>query len=117
MLTLAIILGSLLLAAFEFLATWPQADAIPYFELWTPVISNCIIWALVMQSRFGGYVVFRKSHYGWWPHAFWAHRLNCDKWYEYIPTQHDSDQQLPWYEQWKILLFFGKPTLVTRETL
>ena len=31
-------------------------------------VSNCLIYALLKLYREGGYVLMRKSFYGWWPH-------------------------------------------------
>lgn len=30
--------------------------------------SNCLIYAFRKFFKEGGYVLLRKSHYGWWPH-------------------------------------------------
>jgi len=35
-------------------------------------MSNCLIFALGRWYKFGGYIVARKSHYGWWPHFLWS---------------------------------------------
>jgi hypothetical protein len=34
--------------------------------------SNCIIYALKQWFSLGGYIVLRKSNYGWWPHMIWT---------------------------------------------
>lgn len=31
-------------------------------------VSNCLIYALLKLYHEGGYVLMRKSFYGWWPH-------------------------------------------------
>ncbi len=33
--------------------------------------SNCLLWALSRWFRLGGYLVVRRSHYGWFPHFLW----------------------------------------------
>lgn len=41
--------------------------------------SNCLIFALVKWRKYGGYLVIRKSRYGWWPHFIWCRDLkNAD---------------------------------------
>lgn len=30
--------------------------------------SNCLIYALRKWAKEGGYLLVRKSHFGWWPH-------------------------------------------------
>lgn len=44
---------------------------------WVPVgkKTNCLLWALAQWHRRGGYVVFRRSDYGWWPHLLWSQDL------------------------------------------
>jgi hypothetical protein len=36
------------------------------------VKSNCILFALRRWFSRGGYIVLRKSNYGWWPHMIWT---------------------------------------------
>lgn len=33
---------------------------------------NCITWAVAKWRRDGGYLLVRKSHWGWFPHFLWA---------------------------------------------
>lgn len=33
--------------------------------------NNCLCWALAKWKRYGGYIVMRKSNYGWFPHFLW----------------------------------------------
>lgn len=35
-------------------------------------MSNCLLYAVRCWLTDGGYVVFRRSDYGWWPHVFWS---------------------------------------------
>jgi hypothetical protein len=30
--------------------------------------SNCLIFAVLLWLRWGGYLVMRRSHWGWFPH-------------------------------------------------
>lgn len=30
--------------------------------------SNCLFYAFKKYRRYGGYILMRKSNYGWWPH-------------------------------------------------
>ena len=34
--------------------------------------SNCLIFAVARYWRSGGYLIFRRSSYGWWPHVMWS---------------------------------------------
>lgn len=34
--------------------------------------SNCFIYAIQQWKRSGGYIVIRKSRFGWWPHFLHA---------------------------------------------
>jgi hypothetical protein len=34
--------------------------------------SNCLIFALRRVWRSGGYLILRRSSYGWWPHVIWS---------------------------------------------
>lgn len=48
-------------------------------------MSNCIIFALTKWFREGGYIIVRKSRYGWWPHMFWCADLENIKLIDYSP--------------------------------
>jgi hypothetical protein len=48
--------------------------------------SNCIIFALRRCFRLGGYIVLRKSNYGWWPHMIWTKDLATFE--EFTPPEH-----------------------------
>ena len=52
-------------------------------------MSNCIIFALHRWITRGGYVVVRKSHHGWWPHAMWTPDLKTFEEYQTrVPNHH-----------------------------
>jgi hypothetical protein len=38
--------------------------------------TNCIIFAVSMWIKHGGYILIRKSDYGWYPHFLWAKDVN-----------------------------------------
>lgn len=38
-------------------------------------MSNCLFWALRQWWERGGYIIARRSHYGWWPHFLWSEDL------------------------------------------
>lgn len=40
--------------------------------LWRPIKSNCRIWSLFMQMRYGGKQLYRPSFVGWWRHSMWS---------------------------------------------
>ena len=80
---------------------------------WKPAYANCLIWALVMQWRYGGYVCWRQSRYGWWPHAVWS--MDRMVWWEYLPLHFAG--RLKWWQVLWIALFRGSPRMVMREEL
>lgn len=82
-------------------------------QLWRPYIANCILWAWVMQLRLGGYMCWRQSRYGWWPHAAWSLDGRC--WWEYLPRNFAG--RLKWWQVLWLVLFRGEPRRVEREWL
>ncbi len=82
-------------------------------NLWTPRRANCLIWALWMQLSRGGYVCWRQSLYGWWPHATWS--ADARVWWEYIPLHFSG--HLKWWQVPRLILFLGAPCIVEREKL
>ena len=80
---------------------------------WTPRYANCLIWAAVMAWRYGGYVCWRKSRYGWWPHAVWS--MDRMVWWEYLPLNFSG--RLKWWQVLWIVVFRGKPRMVVRAEL
>ena len=56
-------------------------------------MSNCIIFALRRWLQRGGFVVARKSHYGWWPHFLWSPDLR--KFQEYTPAKPNHHLLIP----------------------
>lgn len=81
--------------------------------LWSPRRANCLIWAIVMQLTRGGYVCWRKSWYGWWPHAVWS--LDRVDWYEYVPLQING--RMRWWQLLRMVVFAGSPRKIDRGTL
>jgi hypothetical protein len=69
--------------------------------------SNCIIFALRRWFSRGGYIVLRKSNYGWWPHMIWTKDL--DTFQEFAPRVHNPNLRCP------PLLFRGTIKTTTRE--
>lgn len=61
--------------------------------LWRPVRSNCRIWALAMQIRFGGKQVLRPSFVGWWRHAYWS--PDKVRFFEYAPVEYELGRGMP----------------------
>lgn len=52
-------------------------------------MSNCLIWALWRWFRDGGYLIVRKSRYGWWPHFLWSRDLlMIEQFVPRIPNHH-----------------------------
>ena len=54
--------------------------------------SNCLIYALLKWYREGGYLVIRKSRFGWWPH--FLHMDTARKITHYSP-QHKYNRWFP----------------------
>lgn len=81
--------------------------------LWTPTHANCLIWALRMQWTHGGYVCWRKSWYGWWPHAVWS--PDRKDWYEYVPIEFSG--RLAWWQALWVVIFRGAPRRIDRSVL
>jgi hypothetical protein len=55
--------------------------------------SNCIVFAFDCWFKRGGFLVVRKSNYGWWPHFIWTEDLKTYR--EFVPTQHTPDLSIP----------------------
>jgi len=66
-----------------------------------------------MQFTRGGWVCWRKSHYGWWPHAVWS--LDGSLWWEYVPLNFSGI--LKWWQVLWIVIFKGKPRLIKEDHL
>jgi len=50
--------------------------------------SNCFLWALRQNINNGGYVAFRWSKYGWFPHVLYS--LDLIVWSAFVPKAHPS---------------------------
>ena len=35
-------------------------------------VSNCWMWAIWRFMRRGGFLIFSRSEWGWWPHFMWS---------------------------------------------
>lgn len=62
---------------------------------WVPVgaRTNCLLWALAQWHRRGGYVVFRQSAYGWFPHLLWTGDLVT--FMEFTPNEAKYRRRMP----------------------
>ena len=49
-------------------------------------MSNCLFFALNKWLKHGGYLVIRKSRYGFWPHFIWCKDLKNAEIEHYVPT-------------------------------
>jgi hypothetical protein len=45
--------------------------------------TNCLFFAIHCLWSCGGYLIVRKSHFGWWPHFLWSPDLV--EFWEYVP--------------------------------
>lgn len=50
-------------------------------------MSNCLVYALRRWIRDGGYLIVRRSRWGWWPHFLWAPTLGDLEVEQYAPRQ------------------------------
>lgn len=58
-------------------------------------MSNCVIFALAKWFRHGGYIIARKSRYGWWPHVMWAATLDGVEVQHYLPDDPKHGMWIP----------------------
>lgn len=56
----------------------------------TWLFSNCLIFALWRWITRGGYLVIRRSHYGWWPHIIWCEHLHDAEIEHYVPLEYST---------------------------
>lgn len=56
-------------------------------------LSNCVLFALGQWWAYGGYLVVRKSYFGWWPHFLWSQDLVTFE--EYTPYDTRRRKWLP----------------------
>lgn len=68
--------------------------------------SNCLLFALRMWWRHGGYLIVRRSRYLWLPHFLWAPPggLRRARVAHYVPI---SPSRRPWMV-WRAALFRGR---------
>lgn len=72
-----------------------------------PPVSNCLIVALALWWRRGGYVIVRKSRTTWIPHFMWARSIEGVEIVEYKPVRpvrHPLLRLLPVH----VILFRGR---------
>jgi len=64
------------------------------------LIGSCLFYAFRKYFRAGGYLLVRKSRFGWWPH--FLHMDNNGN-----ITQWQPDGKLRWWKPWEILIYKG----------
>jgi hypothetical protein len=69
--------------------------------------SNCILYAVACWFKSGGYIVLRKSNYGWWPHMLWTKDFTTFA--EFTPRVHVENAAFP------PLLFRGSVMITNRD--
>lgn len=57
--------------------------------------SNCLIFALWRLATRGGYLLMRRSRWGWWPHFLWAETLDPPRIEHYAPLGGGRPRWLP----------------------
>jgi hypothetical protein len=59
---------------------------------------NCLVYALRKWFTHGGYVVMRRSRYGWWPHFLWSPDLL--QFFAFVPVKRPHRRWLPplWFK-------------------
>lgn len=68
------------------------------------LFSNCIIFSYSKWIENGGYIIMRKSHWGWWPHFIWAKHIDGLYLEHLVPIEDKS----PGFFGLEIFLFKGK---------
>lgn len=56
-------------------------------------MSNCLIFAFEKWFKRGGYLVIRKSRYGWWPHFIYCSDLKNAEIEHYVPIKRDLENK------------------------
>lgn len=67
-----------------------------------PRKSNCLVFALGRLWRRGGYLIMRRSRWGWFPHFLWAESLDPLVIEHFVPVDGGRPRLLP------PLLFVGQ---------
>jgi len=69
-----------------------------HFAAYAPRRGNCIAFALRRFRDRGGYLVARKSHWGWWWHVLWS--ADLIHFQEFVPVVPSHKQSWPplWFE-------------------
>ncbi len=57
------------------------------------MLGNCCLYALRRWLREGGYLIFRRSYSGWWPHASWSADLRT--FWQFRPPHPKAGMLLP----------------------
>jgi len=73
--------------------------------------SNCLIFALRRFYAEGGYIIVRRSHFGWWWHFSWTRSLSEPP-IAYVPQRPIEWRKLPW-----ILRILPLHTVIYRGTI
>jgi hypothetical protein len=51
-------------------------------------MNNCLFFALSRWNKKGGYLIIRRSRFGWWWHFLWAEKLDGIETLEhYVPNE------------------------------
>lgn len=61
--------------------------------------SNCLIFALSRWCGSGGYLIVRKSRFGWWPHFLWSPSLDAAQVESFVPIQPVEWDRLRWWQR------------------
>lgn len=56
-------------------------------------MNNCLLYALGKFMREGGYLIIRKSRFGWWPHLL--HSSDLETITDFRPPAPSADRWLP----------------------
>jgi len=65
------------------------------------LIGSCLFYAFRKYFRTGGYLLVRKSRFGWWPHF-----LHMDGDGNITGWQPDTEKMV-WWKPWEILIYKG----------
>ena len=69
----------------------------------TKKISNCLFFALEKWFKFGGYLIIRKSKFGFWLHFMWSKDLKDADVEHFVPVK--KPLRFPLVQK---ILFVGK---------
>lgn len=62
------------------------------------LLTNCLIFS-IRRLCAGGYLIARKSRFGWWPHFMWAQSVDGIEVENLVPATPLKWDELPWWQK------------------